>query len=308
MHREATGWSKGRYGPLAELATRQHGVVSSTQLAELGFLPNAITRAAANGRLQRLHRGVYAVGHKQLTDHSRHMAAVLACAPGAVLSHYSAGWLWSLLRYPGGTIHLTAPTRRHRRRTFRVHFAPLAEVDIDTCEEMPVTAIPRTLLDLAGVFPSDRLARVVERCEELRLLDLDPIDSLLKRAGHHPGVAGLCHALDLYRPSAFIRSQLERRFLGLVRAAGLPVPAMNFNLAGYELDAFWETERFVVELDVYETHGTREAFERDRLRQEELKLIDVEMIRVTGPRLDREPEIVMSRLAELLARRRFTLR
>lgn len=308
MHDEATDWSKGRYGPLAEMATRQHGVVSSAQLAELGFLPNAIARAAANGRLQRIHRGVYAVGHRQLTDQSRHMAAVLACAPGAVLSHYSAGWLWGLLRYPGGTIHLTAPTRRHRRRTFRVHYAPLTEADVGTCQAIPVTAIPRTLIDLAGVLPSDRLARVVERCEELRLLDLDPIDSLLERAGHHPGVGSLCHALDLYRPSAFTRSQLERRFLGLVRAADLPVPAMNFNLAGYELDAYWEAERFVVELDVYETHGTREAFERDRLRQEELKLLGVEMLRVTGPRLAREPEIVVSRLAELLARRRPTSR
>ena len=65
---------------------------------------------------------------------------------------------------------------------------------------------------------------------------------------------------------------------------------MNFNVAGYELDAYWEPERFAVELDVYETHGSRAAFERDRLRQEDLKLIGVEMIRVTGPRLEREPE------------------
>ena len=64
---------------------------------------------------------------------------------------------------------------------------------------------------------------------------------------------------------------------------------MNFNVAGFELDAYWERERFAVELDVYETHGSRAAFERDRLRQEDLKLIGVEMTRVTGPRLDREP-------------------
>lgn len=283
-------------------------MVSNRQLVALGYLPNAISRGAASGRLHRLHRGVYAVGHRQLTNHSRHMAAVLACTPGAVLSHYSAGWLWGLLRYPGQTIHVTVSTRRHPKPSFRLHYAALVEADLTTYEEIPVTAIPRTMLDLAAVLPPPRLDRVIERAEELRLLDLGPIDSLLGRAGHHPGRGPLRRALDLYQPPAFTRSQLERRFLELVRESGLPVPAMNFNLAGYELDAYWQAERFVVELDVYETHSTRKAFERDRLRQEELKLLDVEMIRVTGPRLDREPEIVMERLAELLARRRDTLR
>jgi very-short-patch-repair endonuclease len=79
---------------------------------------------------------------------------------------------------------------------------------------------------------------------------------------------------------------------------------MNLNVAGYELDAYWERERFVVELDVYETHGSHAAFERDRLRQEDLKPKGVEMIRVTGPRLDREPEATIERVAAHLAQRR----
>lgn len=300
----ATNLHPARHGPLADLATLQHGVVSSRQLAELGYLRGAITRAAASGRLHRLQRGVYAVGHKNLTERSRHMAAVLACAPDAVLSHYSAGWLWGLLRYPGQTIHLTAPTRRHPKHSFCLHYAALTEADLDSCEAIPATAVPRTMLDLAAVLPAGRLDRVVERCEELRLLDLGPIESLLERAGHHRGRSPLLRALALYRPSAFVRSQLERRFLELVLDAGLSAPAMNYNLAGYELDAYWEAERFVVELDVYETHGSRAAFERDRLRQEELKLIGIELIRVTGPRLDREPKVVMDRLATLLTQRR----
>jgi very-short-patch-repair endonuclease len=97
---------------------------------------------------------------------------------------------------------------------------------------------------------------------------------------------------------------LELRFLELVRGAGLPAPAMNYNVAGFELDAYWERKRFAVELDVYETHGSHAAFERDRLRQEDLLLLGVEMTRVTGPRLAREPKRVMERVATLLARRR----
>jgi hypothetical protein len=129
---------------------------------------------------------------------------------------------------------------------------------------------------------------------------------LLGRVGHHPGVGNLRRALAIYRDRdpAFERSKLERRFRGLVKRAGLPAPAMNFNVFGYELDAYWEPERFVVELDVYETHGSHAAFERDRLRQEDLKLKGVEMIRVTGPRLDLEPDAMVARVAAHLAQRR----
>jgi hypothetical protein len=149
---------------------------------------------------------------------------------------------------------------------------------------------------------------VIERCEERDLFDLHAIEALLARAGRHPGVGRLRHAVAIYRDEpAFTRSGLERRFLGLVTAAGLPVPSMNFSVGEYELDAYWQPERFAVELDVYETHGTRAAFERDRLRQEELKLRGIEMIRITGPRLEREPRQVIERVATLLRQRRSQL-
>jgi hypothetical protein len=93
---------------------------------------------------------------------------------------------------------------------------------------------------------------------------------------------------------------LERRFLALVQKAGLPRPATGFNECGFELDVYWPEHRFAVELDVFETHGTRAAFERDRLRQEELKLAGIEMVRITGNRLNREPYEVIRRLVRLL--------
>jgi len=181
----------------------------------------------------------------------------------------------------------------------------LAEEDRSVCEGIPLTAVPRTLLDLAAVLNATRLERVIERSEELGLLDLHAIDALLARAAGHPGAGRLRKALTIYRPEpAFTRSRLERRFLSLVRRAGLPAPTMNFSVGEYELDAYWPTERFAVELDVYGTHGSRAAFERDRLRQEDLKLREIEMIRVTGARLDREPGVVVERVGTLLGQRR----
>jgi very-short-patch-repair endonuclease len=297
---------KGRtHHELAELAEGQHGVVSARQLLRLGYSRDAIKRGKASGRLRHLYRGVYAVGHRPLTWHGRCLAAVLSCGSNGVASHRSAAWAWGLTRYRPDSFDVTVPVRRrHARTDLRLHYARLVDEDRGLREDIPVTAVPRTLLDLAAILPSERLDRALECSEELGLFDLRPMDALLMRAGGHPGAGRLRRALALYRPPPFNRSGLERRFLELVCRAGLPRPSTGYNVAGYELDVYWEPERFSVELDVYETHGSRAAFESDRLRQENLKLQGVEMIRVTGPRLDREPKAVIERLAMLLAQRR----
>lgn len=299
---------EGKHQALADLAAQQHGVVSARQLRELGYSYDVMADSTATGRLHRIHRGVYAVGSRQLGWHGRCLAAVLACAP-AYASHASAGWIWGLLRYEPGTIDVTAPTRRRRKTAFRLHHAGLGPQDCTEREDIPVLSLARTHLDLAATLPPARVARTLERSEELRLFDLAAFDELLARVTHHPGVKPLREALDLYRPDpTFTRSGVEERFLDLVRVAGLPLPAMNYNVAGLELDAYWEAERLAVELDIYETHGTRAAFERDRLRQEDLLLAGIEMDRITGLRLKREPKRVIERLGRLLAQRRELLR
>jgi very-short-patch-repair endonuclease len=201
---------------------------------------------------------------------------------------------------------VTAPIRRRTKREFRVHFSSiLAPEDRRKREGIPVTSVPRTLLDLAIRARPEQLDRLLERAEKLDLLDVRAAEDILDRAGGHRGRGRLRRALALYRPDpAFTRSRFERHFQRLVRAAGLSAPAMNFNAEGYELDAYWPDLRFAVELDLFETHGSRAAFERDRLRQEELKLLGIEMIRVTKPRLDREPQAVIRNLTALLERRR----
>ena len=168
-----------------------------------------------------------------------------------------------------------------------------------------MTSVPRMLLDLAIRARPEQIDRLLERAEELELLDLHAVEDVLDRAGGHRGRGRLRRAIALYQPDpSFTRSRFEKSFRRRVIAAGLPGPSMNFNVEGYELDAYWSDLRFVVELDLFETHGTRAAFERDHVRQEELKLLGVEMIRVTRPRFQREPEAVIRNLAALLQRRR----
>jgi very-short-patch-repair endonuclease len=289
---------------LAELASRQHGVVSSGQLAELGWSRAKINREATAGRIHRLHRSAYAVGHRALTEHARAMAAVLSSGSDGLLSHQSAAWLWGISGWPPPTPEVTVvSTIRHARTDIRIHTSRLLHSDDKTKEDgIPVTAVPRTLLDVAGAAEGN-VRWALPRAKRLGLLDLIAIDAMLKRSRGRRGAARLHVAVERYRTKVFTRSDLERDFLELVKRAGLPQPSTNLFIESYEIDAYWSHLRFAVELDTYDYHGDEISFEEDRLRQEDLKLAGIEMIRITGERMDREPHAIASRLRRLLQRR-----
>jgi very-short-patch-repair endonuclease len=290
---------------LATLAHRQHGVVSIRQLRRLGYSPSSVRRAVVSGRLHRLHQGVYAVGHTNLSLQGRCLAGVLASGPKALLSHYSAGWLLGLIGTRPVPVHVTAPIPRKRRNSVRVHHSrTLLDADRSLEQGIPVTSVARTALDLAAVVRFRSLRRVIRRSEELEVFDLDDFHSVLARNQGHRGAFHLERAIDIYELPRFTRSRLEREFVAHVERAGLPRPSTAFVVAGYELDIYWPELRFAIEIDVYATHGGHESFEEDRRRDEDLKLAGVELTRVTGRRLEREPKQVVDRIRLLLDQRR----
>jgi predicted transcriptional regulator of viral defense system len=287
---------------LARLAGEQHGVVSHQQLVELGYSEAAIGRGITSRRLHRIHRGAYAVGNPKPSTHGRCLAAVLACGRGAMLSHDSAAWLWGLRSSCPSRTEVTLPARGHRRAGLHIHHSTILEpIDEAVREGIPTTSVARTLLDCAARGRRRRTDSLLERAERLDLLDIPEIEEILTRSGRHAGKSRLARAVDLYRDPAFTRAGTERRFLEAVLKAGLPRPAINTFVAGHEVDAYWAKERFAVELDGYQTHGTRAAFERDPVRLEELKLEGIDAIRVTARRLEREPAQVAARLKVLLS-------
>lgn len=231
------------------------------------------------------------------------MAAVLASAP-SVASHWSAAWLWDLLARRPGTLHVTCPTSRRARRSFETHTADLPVVDRGFRDGIPVTSLARTILDISVGSRPRTVARFIERADEAKAFDLREMRGLLDRNKGHQGAHKVRDALDAYRPERqFTRSGFERRFLELVREAGLPEPAMNAFVAGHELDAYWEEARFGVELDSWETHGSRLSFEEDRVRSDDFLLAGLKVTRVTEARLAREPGEVVESLRGHLARR-----
>lgn len=288
---------------LAALAGEQHGVITGRQLAALGWSRSRVSDEARRARLHRVHQGVYAVGHARLTELGRCCAAVLAGGEEALLSHGSAGWLWGLAGSAGQEIHVTVP--RWRRPVPGITFHAVADLhpaDRSHHEAIAVTSPSLTLLGIAASRPL-LLISALGRASRLGLLDLIAVDELLHRSRGRRGVARLRASLDDFREPAMTRSGVERRFLRLVRRAGLPKPSTNLFVEGYEIDAYWPTARFGVELDSYLHHGDARSFERDRRRQEDLKLRGIEIVRFTAARLESDPVAAMDRLRALLEQR-----
>jgi putative AbiEi antitoxin of type IV toxin-antitoxin system/transcriptional regulator with AbiEi antitoxin domain of type IV toxin-antitoxin system len=293
---------------LAALAKRQHRVLSYCQLRELGFSKGHIARAQEAGRLQRLHRGVYALGHTALSDHGRALAAILVFPEAAVLSHESAAWLWGLIPTAPREAEVTVAARGNRRRGLRVHRVwSLPAEERTTYEGFPVTSVARTLVDFAGISSGRRLSQVVDRARRRGKLDLAAIDGALERRAGSFGRERLLEVLRPYRQPVFDRARSELLFLDAIHDAGLPTPSVNTWVEGCEIDAYWEAERFAVEVDGWETLGSRKAFESDRLRQEDLKLAGIDSIRITAKRIEQEPQAVARRLKLLLTQRRAEL-
>jgi hypothetical protein len=193
------------------------------------------------------------------------MAAVLAAYP-SVASHWSAAWLWGLLQSRPGTLHVTSRTGRHSRHPFEIHVADLAPADRVLRDGIPVTSVPRTILDISAGSRPKTIGRYIERADAAKVFD-----------------CARCGSSSI---------------------GGLPEPAMNVFVAGHELDAYWEDARFGVELDSYRTHGSRLSFEEDRVRVDDFLHAELVVTQVTETRLDREPDAVVDSLRRHLARLR----
>jgi very-short-patch-repair endonuclease len=290
---------------IAELAGGQHGVVSAKQLYALGLSRDQINRRVRRGWLHPLHRGAYAVGHPQVTREGRWMAAVLACGPGAVLSHTDAAALWLIhTEAPRGRIDVTLRTRagRRRRAGIRIHRPRcLPQDELSACQGIPCTSPARTILDLAGVLTSRRLQRAIDEGDRLGLVSADELIELLRRHRGHPGARWLRGVLARHQVGTTVtRSELEERFLALCSQHHLSQPEVNAPLLDYVVDFLWAEARLVVEVDGHQTHATRRAFQADRDRDGRLAVAGYRVLRFTWFDVTRRPVVVADRVRRLL--------
>jgi very-short-patch-repair endonuclease len=290
---------------IAELAGRQHGVVSTNQLYAFGFSRDQVSRLAHRGWLHALHRGVYAVGHTQLNREGRWMAAVLSCGKGAVLSHLPAAALWSLRsHWESGPVDVTLRTRAGRRRRpgIRIHRPRrLPDDELSGSKGIPSTGPARTILDLAGTVGRRSLERTIDEADRLRLVAADDLVELLRRHRGHPGARELRSLLTRHRiGSTLTRSELEERFLALCRHRGIPQPDVNVPLLDYVVDFLWPERGLVVEVDGRGSHDTRRAFQQDRDRDGRLAVAGYRVLRFTWFDVTSRPAVVADRIRRLL--------
>jgi very-short-patch-repair endonuclease len=284
---------------VAHLAGRQHGVVTRAQLAAVGISSSAVGRWAAEGRLHRLHRGVYAVGHPILTVDGRRMAAVLAAGPGAVLSHASAAALWEIRRTSATGIDVTVRSAggRARRPGLRIHRAPTLRADeITEHHGIPVTTTSRTLLDLAATLPRRALERALDEAEVQGLYDRSSLGALPRAHAGERGAKALAVALDDDGELTLTDSELEELMLALCDDHRLSRPRPRASVAGLRVDFLFAAGRLVVETDGYRYHRTRRAFERDRERDAILARAGYRTLRFSHRQLTREPAMVADTL------------
>jgi hypothetical protein len=260
---------------MARIAGGQHGVVTVEQLRALGLDEPAVRRRVAAGRLHRLHRGVYAVGHRSLSWRGRWLAAVLAAGDGAVLSHASAVALWQFLRPIPGPVHVTvgAAVRRKPRPGLQLHRSrTLTRSDVTRRHGIAVTTPARTIEDIRG--------------------EVEPY--LFRRALRQAELAG--HRVPHLSATKRTRSDLELLFLTFCDDHGLPRPLVNRKVHGYRVDFFWPEQRLAVETDSWEYHRGSVSFEDDHERDLELRAHGIETRRYTGDQIEAASEAVVADL------------
>jgi very-short-patch-repair endonuclease len=268
-----------------------------------GIAPGAIKRRVAARRLQPLWRGVYSFGHRELTIEGRHIAAVLACGRGAFLSLRSAAGSWDMLPMWEGPVDVTVATKagRVQRPGIRLHLVRrLDSRDVTVRNGIPITTPAKTLVDLNAAVPDRVVERAFEQAQIRRLLPPGAIEDALERAvGRKTRTLRRLIALE-QRAATITRSELEERFLALVRRAGLPEPEVNARLAGYEVDFLWREKLRVIEVDGHAYHSTRQATSRDRRKDDDLEAAGYRVTRFTADQILHDPEDTLARAARAL--------
>jgi very-short-patch-repair endonuclease len=283
---------------LARIAAGEHGLVTRAGLLGAGVTDEEIKQRLRKGGLLREYRGVYRVGHRAPSLEARYLAAVLACGDGALLCGSAAGYLFGALKGLAPPPEVTAPTRRRVRGVKTRRSRRMDPRDATSFRRIPVTTLPRTLVDLAAVLDLDDLGRAFHEAEVRHRTTPAQVEAVLARRPNSPGAASL-RAL-LHGDAPIVLSKLEKRFLALLRQAGLPLPVTNRPAGGHWVDCRWPHRRLTVELDSYRYHHSRHAWEQDRQRERQARARGDEFRRYTWNDVYEQPAQMLAELRTLL--------
>jgi very-short-patch-repair endonuclease len=283
---------------LAEVAGAQLGLVCVSQLRELGIGRSAMRHRLAKGSLHVVLPSVLAVASPMLQPRGVETAALLAAGDGALISHESAAALWVLTPTPSFVVITVIGRNVKHQPGVRVHRVKTLDIrDVRIHQGFPVTSAARTLIDCATTTAIDRL---LNEARVLKLVNNAEIDAAMDRCPGRTGVAAMRALLMAEQETGFTRLEAERRLKRLIGEAGLESPVFNTYVEGFEVDAYWPRYKVVVEVDGYAAHGHRQAFERDRARDNRLVGGGYVVLRITWHQLTRRPTAVLAEIVRAL--------
>ncbi|MFZ1995865.1 MAG: hypothetical protein WAU75_17265 [Solirubrobacteraceae bacterium] len=291
---------------IAAVAALQRGRIARRQLEAIGVGSPSVVWRVAKARLFPSLRGVFLVGHNATTELGAETEALLSVRHGAALSHWSAAALLGLWtpapREIEVVVHNSEGARNPGVRVHRTRI--LANQDVRIRAGLPVTSPARTLLDIAPTATDRQLELAFDRGIVERVMKPAHLADVLDRAGGHRGRKRLRIVLErqLGGPT-LTRSDAEELLLALVRKAGLPDPRVNVHVDGFEVDLYWPDARFGIEMDSFRFHSTRTRFERDRRKDNALRRIDIEVMRVTWWQIEGDPYVLVADITRSLTRR-----
>ena len=310
--RETRNWNGFLDQALVALALEQHGVFALHQLRELGLTDDAVHARAALGRYHRIHHTVYSLVPKALLKREGlYMAAVLACGPGAVLSHRSAARLHELRDWGHTKIEVTVPKRSARAHPgVAVHRSiTLTDKDVTVVGHIPCTTIHRTLLDLGDVVTQRQLERAFDQAEILEVLDLTAINDQLARNPTRRGAQACKQVLAThYIGRTPTWNENEEALLAITRSLKLPDPETNQFIVlddggpAIRVDFVWREQRVIVEADSDKWHGSKQRQEIDRRRDQRLTAAGWRVIRTSWRQMKHQPDDLRRALVKLLGR------
>lgn len=292
---------------IARIASRQHGALTHRQLLGLGVDKSTVSRWVGRGRLHRIHRGVYLVGHTAVSDRGRWMSAVLVAGDGAALSRHAAAALWGIHRGRFHHIDVVSPNQHRPSAEVAFHRSSCLDPrDFTIVDGIPVTTVARTIVDLGDVMTPAQLARVMHEAAYLQLLDVNDVRAALQRVRGRRRTWCVTAALAMHSEgSVGTRSGLEDRMLAAVASWPVPRPRINVRVqledCSYELDMWWPNHGVCVEVDG-PGHQRPQVQLADAARDAALAAVGIIVIRVTAEDLRRRRRHIRRRLESALAR------
>jgi hypothetical protein len=284
---------EGEDEAIAQLATRQHGVVARAQLLELGISEEILEHRIKTGHLRRVFRSrwaAYAVGHEALSLQGRAVAGVIAAGPGSAASHWTKLALHDLLAKPRPLIHVTAPAPRKQRRGLFIHRATIPADELETTAGIPTLSLPRTFLDLSADLGERPLRTLIKRAEYRGIINSEEILLILERYPRRRGrksLAGIARGYAL--TAGRTNSPLEDEYIEFCGERDIPLPETNVPIAAggrtYTIDCVYRKARLAIELDGRDAHTRELAFADDRARDRALTVAGWRPVRITSEQL-----------------------